>query len=199
VAALRPTELATLRALASTFVPAADAARVADIAADAIVRAVDPAQLEQLRLVLRLLEQPLANLATGAGFSAFAGMDEVARERLVLRWAGSPLVLRRSGIHAFRKLLTFIAYADPGAPEAPNPLHAAIGYRPDAPPTPPDLSAIQPIQLDRTPAQHSGSEVRLDADVVVVGSGAAGGVVAAALAPAGRKVLKGEAGPQVDE
>ena len=85
MAALRPTELATLRALASTFVPAADAVRVADIAAGALIRAMDPAQLGQLRLVLRLLEQPLANLATGAGFAAFGGMDQAARERLVLR------------------------------------------------------------------------------------------------------------------
>ena len=199
MAALPPTELATLRALASTFVPAADAARVADVAADALVRAVDPAQLGQLRLVLRLLEQPLANLVTGAGFAAFRRMDEPARERLVLRWARSPLLLRRSGIHAFRKLLTFIAYADPGATQAPNPLHAATGYRPDDPPTTPGLSAIQPIQLDRMPAQRSGSEIRLDADVVVVGSGAAGGVVAAELARAGRKVLVIEAGPFVDE
>ena len=199
MAALRPTELATLRALASTFVPAADAARVADIAADALARAVDPAQLGQLRLVLRLLEQPLANLATGAGLAAFRGMDQPARERLVLRWARSPLLLRRSGIHAFRKLLTFIAYADPGAPEAPNHLHAFIGYRPDEPPTTPDRSAIQPIALDRSPGKRSGSEVILHADVAVVGSGAAGGVVAAALARAGRRVLVIEAGPLVDE
>jgi choline dehydrogenase-like flavoprotein len=199
VAALRPTELATLRALASTFVPAADAARVADIAADALVRAVDPAQLGQLRLVLRLLEQPLANLLTGAGFAAFQGMDQPARERLVLRWARSPLLLRRSGIHAFRKLLTFIAYAEPGAPETPNALLAAIGYRPDDPPTTTEPSAIKPIQLDRASAQRSGSEVTLHADVVVVGSGAAGGVVAAELARAGRRVLVIEAGPFADE
>lgn len=199
MAGLRPSELATLRVLAVTFVPAADAARVADIAADALVRAVDPAQLGQLRLVLRLLEQPLANLATGAGFAAFRGMDLPTRERLVLRWARSPLLLRRSGIHAFRKLLTFISYADPGTPEAPNPVRAALGYRPDDPPKSPDLSAIQPLQLDRQPGRRSGSEVKLDAEVVVVGSGSAGGVVAAELARAGRRVLVIEAGPFVDE
>ncbi|HSF03513.1 MAG TPA: hypothetical protein VLA62_10900, partial [Solirubrobacterales bacterium] len=123
---LSQSEIATLRSLAHTYVPAADAARVASIAADALVRAVDPSQLRQLRLVLRLLEQPLANLATGAGFAAFRDLDAPARERLVLRWAGSPLLLRRSGINAFRKLLTFIAYADPGAPGAPNHARAAI-------------------------------------------------------------------------
>src|SRR5215216_1412502 len=113
--ALSDPELGTLRALATAYVPASDATRVASIAADALERAVDPSQLTQLRLVLRLLEQPLANLATGSGYAGFCEMDLPARERLLLRWAGSPLLLRRSGINAFRKLLTFIAYADPGS------------------------------------------------------------------------------------
>src|SRR4029079_1769594 len=71
-------ETATLAALAATFVPGSDAARAASIAAEALVRAVDPAQLGQLRLVLRLLEAPLANLLTtrrGAGFGAMAPDD----------------------------------------------------------------------------------------------------------------------------
>ena len=192
-------EIATLRALAHTYVPAADASRVAAIAADALVRAVDPSQLRQLRLVLRLLEQPLANLATGAGFAAFRDLDAPARERLVLRWASSPLLLRRSGINAFRKLLTFIAYADPGLPGAPNHARGAIEYRTDDPPLPADLAAIRPLDIDRTPAPATDEPIRLEADVIVVGSGAGGGVVAAELARAGRRVLVIEAGPFVDE
>ena len=192
-------ELATLRSLAHTFVPAADAARVATIAAEALARAVDPSQLAQLRLVLRLLEQPIANLATGAGFVAFRDLDLPARERLLLRWLGSPLLLRRSGINAFRKLLTFIAYADPGTTEAPNHLPRDVGYVPDDPPLPRDLAAIRPIEVDRAAARTPAEPVRLEADVVVVGSGAGGGVVAAELARAGRRVVIVEAGPFVDE
>jgi choline dehydrogenase-like flavoprotein len=190
-------ELTTLRALAHTFVPAADSARVASIAADALVRAVDPAQLTQLRLVLRVLEQPLANLATGAGFAAFRDMDQPARERLLLRWAGSPLLLRRSGVHAFRKLLTFIAYADPGTAEAPNQLPLDIGYVTDDPPPPPDVAALSAAAIGR--AREAARSGHLNADVVVVGSGAGGGVVAAELARAGRRVVVIEAGPYVDE
>ncbi|MEO5703830.1 MAG: GMC family oxidoreductase [Candidatus Limnocylindrales bacterium] len=193
-------ELATLRALASTFVPAADAARVATIASDALLRAVDPSQLVQLRLVLRVLEQPLANLATGGGFATFHNMDAPARERLLLRWAGSPLLLRRSGVHAFRKLLTFISYADPGTPEAPNLLPRALGYETDEPPRPPDLASIRPMDVDRSVVGRASiTPIQLDADVVVVGSGAGAGVVAAELARAGRGVLVIEAGPYVDE
>ena len=196
---LSPSEQATLRELASTFVPAAHASRVASIAADALERAVDPSQLLQLRLVLRLLEQPLANLATGAGFAAFHDMDAPARERLLLRWIGSPLLLRRSGVNAFRKLLTFIAYADPGTPDEPNQLPIDIGYVRDDPPLPPQLAAIKPIDVDRRAGGADDAPVELTADVVVVGSGAGGGVVAAELAKAGRAVLVVEAGPFVDE
>ncbi|HEX3266024.1 MAG TPA: GMC family oxidoreductase N-terminal domain-containing protein [Candidatus Limnocylindrales bacterium] len=197
--ALSQGELATLRALAHTFVPAADSARVASIAADALQRAVDPAQLRQLRLVLRLLEQPVANLATGAGFAAFRDMDAPARERLVQRWSNSPLLLRRSGINAFRKLLAFIAYADPGLPGALNQLQASIDYATDDPPLPPALAAIRPLEVDRSAPRSADEPLRLEADVIVVGSGAGGGVVAAELARAGRTVLVIEAGPFVDE
>lgn len=197
--AFSQSELATLRALASTFVPAADAARVTHIASDALLRAVDPSQLIQLRLVLRLLEQPLANLATGAGFAALRNMDAAARERLLLRWAGSPLLMRRSGVHAFRKLLIFIAYADPGPPDAPNPLPRALGYVRDDPPLPSDLAPIRPLEVERSVPARGDTTVRLTADVVVVGSGAGAGVIAAELARAGRGVLVIEAGPYVDE
>jgi choline dehydrogenase-like flavoprotein len=196
---LSPAEQATLRELASAFVPAAHASRVAEIASDALERAVDPSQLVQLRLVLRALEQPLANLATGAGFAAFRDMDTPARERLLLRWINSPLLLRRSGVNAFRKLLTFIAYADPGTLDAPNRLQSDIGYVRDDPPLPPKLAAIEPLQLDRDPAAEHGAPVELEADVVVVGSGAGAGVMAAELAKGGRSVLVVEAGPFVDE
>jgi choline dehydrogenase-like flavoprotein len=199
VTAFSNSELVTLRALASTFVPAADAARVATIAADGLVRAVDPSQLTQLRLVLQLLEQPLANLATGGGFAKFRDMDPPARERLLLRWAGSPLLLRRSGVHAFRKLLTFIAYADPGTHEAPNHLQHAVGYEPDDPPIAATQPPIQPLAVDRSPDAAKDALVSLEADVVVVGSGAGGGVIAAELARAGRRVVIVEAGPYVDE
>jgi choline dehydrogenase-like flavoprotein len=172
---------------------------VASIAADGLIRAVDPSQLIQLRLVLRALEQPLANLATGGGFKAFRDMDAPSREALLLRWTNSPLLLRRSGVNAFRKLLTFIAYADPGLPGQPNHLQQALGYQRDDPPLPPQLAAMRPIEVDRSSPAAGDAPLELEADVVVVGSGAGGGVVAAELANAGRRVLVVEAGPFVDE
>ena len=83
MAALTSGEHATIRALAATFVPGADADRVASIAADALVRAVDPSQLTQLRLVLRLLESPVANLATGGDCGLHPHEDEDEHEGAV--------------------------------------------------------------------------------------------------------------------
>jgi choline dehydrogenase-like flavoprotein len=192
-----PAELATMVALAETFTPAADGRQLAELATEALVRAADPAQVVQLRLVLRLLENPFVNLVTAGRFAGLSSMAVAERERLLLRWGRSPIALKRSAFQAFRKLLSFLAYAAPGpAPATVNPLAASLGYLPDAPPSTTGATPVRPLEVDRSPGD---APVTLEADVIVVGSGAGGGVVAAELAAAGRSVLVLEAGPFVDE
>jgi len=168
--------------------------RRAGLAAEGLARAADPAQLRQLRLVLRVVQSRLINLALTGRPTAFRDLSPVDRERYLLAWANSRVPLRRSAFQAFRKLLTFLAYADPGPAGSPNPLHAAIGYRPERPPPTTDRTIVRPYALE------PGEEPTiLEADVVVVGSGAGGGAVAAELTRAGRSVVVVEAGPFVDE
>ena len=188
-------EVRTLATLVSSFVPAADPAQVAGLAAQALVRAADPAQVLQLRLVLHLLENPVVNLLTAGRPHGVSGLSPAERERLLLRWAHSSLALERSAFQAFRKLISFLAYAAPGL-DGPNPLLAAIGYVTDEPPITADLSLVRATPVERSPG---AAPVTLEADVIVVGAGAGGGVIAAALAAAGRSVLVLEAGPAVDE
>ncbi len=190
-----PAEVRTLRSLVETFVPAANASQVADLAAQALIRAADPAQVVQLRLVLHLMENPAINLLTAGRPAGLSAMPLPERERLLLRWAHSPIGLRRSGFQAFRKLLSFLVYAAPGL-DGPNPLLVAIGYEPDMAPVTAELSPARAGVVDRT---AGGPPLVLEADVIVIGAGAGGGVVAAELAAAGRSVLVLEAGPAVDE
>jgi choline dehydrogenase-like flavoprotein len=181
----------TLATLAETFVRGAEARR-ARLAAAAI-DTLDPAQSRQLRLVVRLVESRAANLLLGAGPIAFRDMDVATRERYLRGWAGSRLALRRSGFQAFKKLLCFLAYADPGD-EVRNPLWQAIGYEPPLEPVTTELTPIRPHRLP-----DGDRPLQLTADVVIVGSGAGGGVMAAELSRAGRSVVVLEAGPFVPE
>jgi choline dehydrogenase-like flavoprotein len=184
-------ELATLASIAETFVRGG-AVRRARLAAQAIA-ALDPAQARQLRLVLRLVESRLVNLALSGRPTAFRDLLPDARARYLLGWGTSRLALRRSGYQAFKKLLCFLAYADPGETGA-NPLWTTIGYR----------SPIEPLTDEPTPIVPlvpplGDDAITLHADVVVVGSGAGGGVVAAEAARAGRSVIVVEAGQFIAE
>ncbi|HLY12905.1 MAG TPA: GMC family oxidoreductase [Candidatus Limnocylindrales bacterium] len=186
-------ELATLAAVAETFVRGA-ATRRASLASAVLDLAADPEQVRQLRLVLRLFEQPLVNLGLGAGPARFRDLDQAARERYLLAWSTSRFAQRRSAYQALRKLLCFLAYADPGEPGITNPKWARIGYRPDVAPL-----TSQPTPIEPLSPPPGSDDVSLEADVVVVGSGAGAGVVARELAAAGRAVLILEAGAFVPE
>jgi choline dehydrogenase-like flavoprotein len=191
-------ELTTLSALATTFVPGDDGERRARLVADALERAADPSQVGQLRLVLRAMESRVANATLGGGATPFTAMDRADRERYLLGWGDSRIGQRRTTFGSLRKLLTFLAYADPGADGSPNPRHAAIGYQPEWPPVTDTPTTIVPTALPFTTGA-AAEPMTLDSDVVIVGSGAGGGVVAAAAAAAGRSVIVLEAAPFVDE
>ncbi len=164
---------------------------------EALERAADPSQLRQLRLVLRLIESPLVNLLLTRRARSFRTMSPATRERYLLSWANSRVPLRRSAFQGFRKLLTFLAYADPGV-ERPNPRLTAMGYVQDARPV---AAQATRIRATRPPFESGSADepMEMEADAVIVGSGAGGGVVAAELARAGRSVVVLEAGPLVDE
>jgi len=186
-------DLATLAQLAETFVRGSSVRR-AGLAAEALTRSADPSQVRQLRLVLRLIQSRLVNLLLTGRATAFRDLSPADRERYLLRWAHSRVPLRRSAFQAFGRLLAFLAYADPGPAGSPNPLHVAVGYRPEHPPVAGHRTGVRPLAFE-----PSEGPLTLEADVVIVGSGAGGGVVAAELTRTGRSVVVVEAGPFVEE
>jgi choline dehydrogenase-like flavoprotein len=190
-------ELATLAEIAETFVRG-DARRRARLTTEALERAADPEQVRQFHRLLGLMESRFANLILGRRPTRFTSMSPAARQRYLLGWSTSRFASRRTAFSTLRKLMTFTAYADPGADFSGNPRHAVIGYEPERPPVATDRSPIVPHALPFGIGAPD-EPMTLEADVVVVGSGAGGGVVAAMLAEAGRSVLVLEAGPFVDE
>ncbi|HET7831083.1 MAG TPA: GMC family oxidoreductase N-terminal domain-containing protein [Candidatus Limnocylindrales bacterium] len=190
--------LATLAALAETIVRG-DAPRRARLAAAALDLAADPAQVRQLKLVLTAFESRAANLLLTGRPVRFSELDQPAREAYLLAWATSRIPQRRTAYQGLKRLLAFLAYADPGE-TGTNPRLTAIGYDVAPEPVTADPTPVRPLDLaSLASASAAGSPIVLEADVVVVGSGAGGGVVAADIAHAGRSVVVLEAGSFVPE
>ena len=179
-----------LAAVAGAFAEG-DPQRRAALIADGFARVADPTDQRLMRLALRAMDSGLLNRLLGGPGKRVRDMTESERDAYLVRWANSRLAKRRSTFQVLKRLSLFFAYADPGADGRGNPNWPAIGYGPLRVPVEPGPSEIEPVRIER--------RAILEADVVVVGSGAGGGVVASELAKAGRSVVLVEAGEYVRE
>src|SRR3954467_5709530 len=189
---------ATLRRLVDTFAPevAVDddptgfwARKASDLGVDAAIAqqlssgAIPADQVEGLRQLLDALHA-----------QGFGDAPQAVREAMLHGFMDNdPAAL--GGLSGLRALTFLLFYAIPDPATGRNPNWEAIGYPGPrvAPPSPAEAPKTIPV------TRPSGADLTLTADVVVVGSGSGGGVIAGRLASAGHDVVVLEAGGYYNE
>ncbi len=166
----------TLHAVVSTFAPEdARTERVTTYAADAI-DGLSRGRRAELTQLLDLLLVPMRG-------------SYAVRAATLRALAHSPVAKLRSGFQALKRLSLFLAYAESDDHD-PNPTWSRIGY--------PGPRTDTGFADDALPLASATDGEVVEADVVVIGSGAGGGVAAAAFARAGKRVVVLEAGGAYD-
>jgi long-chain-alcohol oxidase len=195
---LSPRQRVALEAICETFcppangVPGARELGVPDALLGAVALNPRAAERRQLAQLLSVWDTKALTALGGGGLHRFSELDPEERERVLRSWAESRVPQRRAAFQALRKGSLLLYWALPGRDGGRNPAWDAIGYdgplgrRGDAPPKP-----LAPLEL--------AEDTALECDVVVVGSGAGGGPVAAVLADAGLDVVVVETGGYYDD
>jgi choline dehydrogenase-like flavoprotein len=184
---------ATLTAICDTVVPAIDrdrdpdgfwARRASDVGADAalgeLLADLPPDQLQGTIELLEALDE-----------QGYARASQLSREQ-ILRNIALLGPEAAAGVSALVGGALFLAYSIPDPQSGKNPFWRTFGY-------PGPIAAPQDSPKPISPLVPTSDQVTLEADVVVVGSGAGGGVIAGTLAQGGLQVVVVEAGDYLDE
>ncbi|HSM01699.1 MAG TPA: GMC family oxidoreductase N-terminal domain-containing protein [Acidimicrobiia bacterium] len=190
---LAPRLLDAFDAFAGTIFPAIDGVRSASdldagrrLGAEIFDRLPDDRARRDLEQVLRLMDSGLGSILLFGMPGTLASMPPDVREDALRRMSRSPVRKVRQGFQAL-KALAGILHANPAPGWDTWPLWEAMGYPGPHLPEPASPGTVRPITIE-------GDE-EWECDVVVVGSGAGGGVAAAVLAGAGLDVVVLDRGP----
>jgi choline dehydrogenase-like flavoprotein len=182
---------AVLRALAETFVSGGEAVRLADHMAETIASLPRRSDREEIGRFLQLLESRTMNLVLAGSALPFTSMSQVQRERYLGAWATSRVPLRRKAFQGLKRMATVLYYTARLPSGDPNPSWARLGYPGPLSPPPATPKRITPHTI--------ANDGTLQCDVVIVGSGAGGGVAAGELAARGLNVVVLEKGGYYNE
>lgn len=198
---LTPAEFAILEAICDTLLPSLEppkgsaekvaayyrsCARDLDVAgqiAEKLGQESSEVQAD-IRLFLTLFTAPPIGLLLARSARPFMALTQAKREQYLLALANSPVGPFRQGYQGLKRLAGLIYFSAVDS-QGSNPNWAVLDY--DAPAPPASVSrTIDPLVISK--------DITLEADVVVIGSGAGGGVVAGELARAGKRVIVLEKG-----
>lgn len=179
-----------LRALADTFVPGSESVHLAERMGETIAALPHREDREELGRLLELLESRAVNALVAGTPRAFTAMSSLERERYLRGWATSRLPLRRKAFQGLKRIATVIYYASRDS-SGSHPSWPRLGYPGPLGPPPAAAKPIRPLEITQ--------DETLRCDVVVVGSGAGGGVVAGELAARGLDVVVLERGGYYNE
>ncbi len=185
-------QLATMSLLCDTVVPAIErqpdpdgfwARKATDVGAElALAELLSGLPADELEGMGQLLDE-----LEGQGFrrASARSREQILRNFTLLSSEAAV------GVEALINGALFMAYGLPDPQTGQNPMWRTFGY-----PGPISAPPREPRSLE--PLVPDGDELSLDADVVVVGSGAGGGLIAGTLAASGLEVVVLDAGGYFD-
>ena len=203
---LSPAEMRTLEAVCEALLPptpppagesdpdgyyarSATDLGVATMIAEALSQQ-SPETRAQFKQLLGLMGRPLFGMLVMGRPRRFERMSLAARASALRKMRDSSLPALRQGFQGLKRLTGFVYFGAPIA-DGPNPNWSTLSY-----PTPPAAPSESVFPKRIRPLEVHGDQT-LTADVVIVGSGAGGGVIASELAAAGKDVVVLEKGSEV--
>ncbi len=149
-----------------------------------------PAQdIIDLKKVLKLFSKKTLGIFWRGPMKPFNELTLAQKEKLLFRWSRSSIGNFRKAFNVFRKMAAFMSYSA-SADEIPH-IHSKIGYKSSS-----SKIAQYPTKIKTL---FSESNQVISCEVLIVGSGAGGGLAAGMLADAGKDVVLLEKGSYINE
>ena len=140
---------------------------------------------EDVRRLLTLLDRRVVNGFLAGHWASFNNLTLPQRTEVLQALAQSQFNTLRAAFQSVKRLVSFLCYTMPRSTKG-NPFWQALDYQGRA--TPAGCAS------DALPVMLINQNCALECNVLVIGSGAGGGVVAAELAAAGQSVIVAEKG-----
>jgi len=158
---------------------------IPDALEEALALVTDEQAKRELKQFFALLENPLVNWIIAGKWGAFSAQDLAGRTVILRGWGNSRWGVARRAFQGIKRMTLFLFYAYM-PDEQPNPTWEAFHFSHPPAPSHTAPKPIQPLAITQ--------DTNLSTEILIIGSGAGGGVVAGELATAGHEVMVLEKG-----